>query len=59
MKPIADVLQKVLPEPAPPYRNYREEEEQEEEEEVGTQTEPVAIPSTSAEYETPKPRFNF
>jgi len=69
MKAIADFLQKVLPVPASsshtetdakkkkktqpppppmPSRNF----------EVATQTEiNVAIPSTSAVYETPKPRF--
>jgi len=63
---IADFLQKVLPEhassrtetvvkkkkkqpPTLPSRDF----------DVGTKTEPVAIPSTSAVYETPKPSFTF
>jgi len=71
MKVIADFLQKVLPEratsprteidtkkkkkqppPPPPHLTSRHSE-------VGTQTEPVAIPSTSAVYDTPKPRFTI
>jgi len=66
MKAIADFLQKVSPEPASSIRTETDAKTKKKKQppplfsrifDVGTQTEPVAILSTSAVYETPKPRF--
>ena len=69
MKAIADFLQKVLPEPASSSHTETDAKKKKKNQppppplpsrkfEVATQTESnVAIPSTSAVYETPKPRF--
>jgi len=73
MKAISDFLQRVLPEPASSSAHTETDAEKKKKKKplplspplqsrhfkVGTQTEVVAIPSTSAAavYETPKPRF--
>ena len=69
MKAIADFLQKVLPGPASSSHTETDAKKKKKNQppppplpsrkfEVATQTESnVAIPSTSAVYETPKPRF--
>ena len=69
MKAIADFLQKVLPEPAYTPRTETDAKKKKKKKqlpprpsrhfEVGTQTEPVTIPTTSAVYETPKPKFTI
>jgi len=66
MKAIADLLQKVLPEPASPRieavakKNKKQPLTRPSRHfEVEKQTEPIAIPSTSAVYETPKPSFTI
>jgi len=69
MKAIAVFLQKVLPEPATPRTETVAKKKKKEEEhppllpsrhfDVGTQTEPIAISSTSAVYDAPKPTFNL
>jgi len=68
MKAIADFLQKVLPKPASSFAHTETDAKKKNQApplpsgnfEVGTQTEVVAIPSTSAAvYETPKPRFTI
>jgi len=72
MKAIANFLQKVLRELASSPRTETDAKKKKKKKkkkqptrrpsryfEVGTQTEPVAIPSTSVVYETPKPRFTI
>jgi len=68
MKAIADFLQKVSPEPASSIRTETDAKTKKKKQppplfsrifDVGTQTEPVAILSTSAVYGTPKPSFTI
>ena len=74
MKAITEFLQRVLPEPSSSFAHFVTDAKKKKKKqpppptlpsrhfEVGTQTEVVAIPSTSAApavYETPKPRFTI